>query len=88
MYDEDQSVAKAYTAACTPDFFLFDAEGELVYRGQFDDSRPGNGVEVTGSDLNAAVTQLLNGTPISQDQKASMGCNIKWKSDNSAAYFG
>src|SRR5205085_1999930 len=78
-YDENQHTAKAYTAACTPDFFLFDRNRKLVYRGQLDDSRPGNGKPVTGKDLRAAIDALLAGKPVSPDQKPSMGCNIKWK---------
>ena len=88
LFDETQSVAKAYTAACTPDFFLFDDERRLVYRGQFDGSRPGNDVPVTGSDLGAAVEALLEGNPISPDQRPSIGCNIKWKAGNEPDYFG
>jgi len=87
LYDESQQVAKAYTAACTPDFFLFNKEGKLVYRGQLDDSRPGNGKPVTGKDLRAAIEGLLKGQPIALDQKNSMGCNIKWKAANAPAYF-
>ena len=79
LYDESQAVARAYRAACTPDFFLFDAQRRLVYRGQFDDSRPGNGVPVTGRDLRAALAALLAGQPVAKDQKPSLGCNIKWK---------
>ncbi|MHC4532910.1 MAG: thioredoxin family protein [Planctomycetota bacterium] len=79
LYDETQEVAKAYRAACTPDFFLFDSNKELIYRGQMDDSRPGNGIPVTGSDLTAAVNAVLEGTQVSQEQKPTMGCNIKWK---------
>lgn len=79
LYDESQVVARAYRAACTPDFYLFDAQRRLVYRGQFDDSRPGNGVPVTGKDLRAALTAVLAGKPVSPDQKPSLGCNIKWK---------
>ncbi len=79
LYDESQQVARDYGAACTPDFFLFNNELALVYRGQFDDARPGNGVSVTGKDLYAAVNALANGETISMDQKPSMGCNIKWK---------
>lgn len=79
LYDETQGVAKAYRAACTPDFFLYDAEGKLVYRGQFDDSRPGNGVPVTGKDLKTACENVLSGKKVSTDQKPSIGCNIKWK---------
>ncbi len=88
LFDEDQSVAKAYSAACTPDFFLFDGERRLVYRGQFDGSRPGNDVPVTGADLGAAVEALLEGNPISPDQRPSIGCNIKWKAGNEPDYFG
>ena len=79
LYDETQRVAKAYGAACTPDFFLFDRARRLVYRGQFDDSRPGNGRPVTGADLRAAVDALLAGKPVSPQQKPSIGCNIKWR---------
>ena len=88
LFDETQSVAKAYKAACTPDFFLFDAERRLVYRGQFDGSRPGNDVPVTGADLGAAVEALLEGESISSDQRPSIGCNIKWKVGNEPDYFG
>ena len=87
LYDESQEVAKAYGAACTPDFFLFDAARKLVYRGQFDDSRPGNGKPVTGSDLRAACDALLEDHQISKDQKPSIGCNIKWKAGNEPAWF-
>jgi peroxiredoxin len=86
--DEDQSVAKAYQAACTPDLYLFDADRRLVYRGQFDAARPGNDVPVTGKDLRAATEALLAGQPIPTDQKASLGCNIKWRPGNEPAYFG
>ncbi|HEY1810545.1 MAG TPA: thioredoxin family protein [Acidobacteriaceae bacterium] len=79
LYDETQEVARAYDATCTPDFFLFDAAGKLVYRGQLDSSRPGNDVPVTGRDLRAAMKALLAGEAISQDQRPSIGCNIKWK---------
>ncbi|UII75135.1 thioredoxin family protein [Flagellimonas sp. HMM57] len=79
LYDESQEVAKAYDAACTPDFYLFNAQSELVYRGQLDDSRPGNGIPVTGSDLRNAMDSLLNRKAISAHQKPSIGCNIKWK---------
>ena len=79
LYDESQEVARAYQAACTPDFFLFDADRKLVYRGQLDDSRPGNGVPVTGRDLRVALDATLEGRPVSADQKPSLGCNIKWK---------
>ncbi|HIK17272.1 MAG TPA: thioredoxin family protein [Leptolyngbyaceae cyanobacterium M33_DOE_097] len=87
-YDESQSVAKAYTAACTPDFFLFDGDRTLVYRGQLDDSRPGNGLPVTGKDLRAAIDQVLADAPVPTEQKPSIGCNIKWKPGNEPAYFG
>lgn len=79
LYDESQSVARAFDAACTPDFFVFDRAGALAYRGQFDDSRPGNGVPVTGQDLRAAVAALVSGERPSLAQKPSIGCNIKWK---------
>ncbi len=82
LYDESQDVAKAYQAACTPDFFLFDRDRRLVYRGQMDDSRPSNGIPVTGADLRAAVDALLHGRPISAEQKPSIGCNIKWRRGN------
>ena len=88
LFDEAQSIAKAYEAACTPDFFLFDQERHLVYRGQFDGSRPGNDVPVTGADLEAAVEALAAGDAISLDQKPSIGCNIKWKAGNAPDYFG
>jgi len=81
-YDETQKTAQAYSAACTPDFFLFDAQRKLAYRGQMDDSRPGNGKPVTGKDLRAAMEAVLAGKPVSADQKASIGCNIKWKKGN------
>lgn len=87
LYDETQQVAKAYAAACTPDFYLFDAKGRLVYRGQMDDSRPGNGRPVTGADLRAAIDAVLTGRPVSHDQKPSIGCNIKWKRGNEPGYF-
>lgn len=79
LYDATQKVAKAYDAACTPDFFLFDSELELVYRGQLDSSRPGNRIPVNGVDLREALDNILNNKPPSKIQKASMGCNIKWK---------
>ena len=79
LYDESQQVARAYKAACTPDFFLFDTNLKLVYRGQFDSSRPGNGIPVTGEDLRAAIDAVLAGHPVSLDQRPSIGCNIKWK---------
>jgi peroxiredoxin len=87
LYDETQAVAQAYQAACTPDFFLFDRGRQLVYRGQFDDSRPGNGLPATGKDLRAALDALLAGKPVPPDQKASIGCNIKWKTGNEPDYF-
>lgn len=87
LYDESQSVAKAYRAACTPDFFLFDTEHRLVYRGQFDDSRPGNALPVTGKDLRAALDAVLAGKDVSKDQKPSIGCNIKWKTGQEPEYF-
>lgn len=87
-YDETQEVAKSYTAACTPDFFVFDADRRLVYRGQLDDSRPGNGIPVTGRDLRAALDALLAGRAVSPDQKPSIGCNIKWTRGNEPPYFG
>jgi peroxiredoxin len=79
LYDETQEVAKAFRAACTPDFFLFDRDGRLAYRGQFDDSRPSNGVPITGADLRAAADAVLAGRPVPEPQKPSIGCNIKWK---------
>ncbi len=86
-YDETQSVAKIYAAACTPDFFLFDGARKLVYRGQLDGSRPGNGVAVTGEDLRAAISAVLAGATVSQDQQPSVGCNIKWKAGNEPRYW-
>ncbi len=87
-YDETQEVAKAFSAACTPDFFLFDAERKLVYRGQLDDSRPSlPDIPVTGKDLRAALDNLLAGKPIDPNQKPSLGCNIKWKPGNEPPYF-
>ena len=86
LFDETQEVAKAYTAACTPDLFLFDADRALVYRGQLDDSRPSNGLPVTGEDLRAAIDAVLSGGPVSQDQRASIGCGIKWRAGNEPAY--
>jgi peroxiredoxin len=88
LYDETQDVAKAYRAACTPDFFLFDADQKLAYRGQLDDSRPGNDIPVTGADLRAAMDAVLAGKALPQNQKASLGCNIKWKPGNEPDYFG
>ena len=85
-YDESQAVAKAYQAACTPDFFLFDGARELVYRGQMDGARPKNDTPVTGSDLRAAIDAVLAGRPIDPVQRPSLGCNIKWKKGNEPAY--
>lgn len=79
LFDETQDVAKAYTAACTPDFFLFNHDRKLVYRGQLDDSRPSNGISVTGKDLRVAIDSILNDQPVDPDQKPSIGCSIKWK---------
>lgn len=87
-YDESQETTQAYTAACTPDFFLFDEKQQLVYRGQLDESRPSNDLPVTGKDLRAALEALLSGEAINSDQKPSIGCNIKWKQGNEPAYFG
>lgn len=87
LYDESQEVAKSYRAACTPDIYIFDSEQRLAYRGQFDDSRPGNGVPVTGKDVRAALDALLAGKPVPPNQKASIGCNIKWKPGNEPDYF-
>jgi peroxiredoxin len=87
-YDESQETAKAYTAACTPDFFLFDAHQHLAYRGQLDDSRPGNSQPVTGQDLRAALDALLANQSVNPAQKPSIGCNIKWKSGNAPSYYG
>lgn len=87
LFDETQAVAQAFTAACTPDFFVFDAKGHLFYRGQLDPSRPGNGQPVDGRDLRAAITALLSGHPAPADQRASLGCNIKWRSGHAPAYF-
>jgi len=88
LYDDTQEVAKAYGAACTPDFYLFDGNRRLVYRGQMDDSRPGNNRPVTGADLRAALDAVLKGRPVSEEQTASVGCNIKWKAGNEPGYFG
>jgi thiol-disulfide isomerase/thioredoxin len=86
-FDESQETAKAYGAACTPDFFLFDADRRLVYRGQLDDSRPENGKPTTGSDLRAAIDAVLEGQAGPKVQKPSIGCNIKWKPGNEPSYF-
>ncbi|MEM6734050.1 MAG: thioredoxin family protein, partial [Myxococcota bacterium] len=88
LYDEDQSVAKSFHAACTPEFYVFDGDQALVYRGQFDSARPGNTDAVTGSDLRAAVDAVLAGQPVSGTQVPSVGCNIKWIPGNAPDYFG
>jgi hypothetical protein len=88
LFDEQQIVAKAFRAACTPDFYLFDAAGTLVYRGQFDDSRPGNDKAVTGRDLRAAVDATLAGRPPVPEQRPSIGCNIKWRPGMEPEYYG
>jgi len=87
-YDETQEVAKTYTAACTPDFFLFDSDRRLVYRGQLDDSRPSTEIPVTGTDLRQAIDTTLAGKPVNPEQKPSLGCNIKWKPGNEPSYYG
>ena len=87
LYDETQSVAAAYTAMCTPDFFLFGAENKLAYRGRLDESRPDSGIPVTGAELRTAVDAVLAGDPVSDRQLPSMGCSIKWKSGSTPAYF-
>jgi peroxiredoxin len=87
LYDETQQVAKAYRAACTPDFFLFDRDRRLVYRGQFDDSRPDSGIPITGRDLRAAIDAVLAGKKPSEKQLPSIGCNIKWQAGNEPDYF-
>lgn len=87
LYDRSQEVAKAYEAACTPDFFLFDGSHKLVYRGQFDDSRPGNDLPVTGADLKRAAEAALAGRTLQGEQKPSVGCNIKWKKGNEPSFF-
>lgn len=87
-YDESQEVSKAYTAACTPDFFLFDADRKLAYRGQLDDSRPSNNIPVTGKDLRRAIDTVLQAKAVDFEQKPSIGCNIKWKPGNEPEYFG
>jgi thiol-disulfide isomerase/thioredoxin len=88
LYDESQEVAKKYRAACTPDFYVFDKDRKLVYRGQMDDSRPDSGIPVTGKDLRAALDALLAGKPASEKQRPSIGCNIKWKPGREPDYFG
>ena len=87
LYDESQAVAQSYKAACTPDFFVFDASRKLAYRGQLDDSRPSNGKPVTGADLRSALEAVLAGKPANGDQRPSLGCNIKWKAGNEPAYY-
>ena len=87
VFDETQEVAKAYRAACTPDFFIFDASKRLTYRGQLDDSRPSNGLPVTGEDLRSALDAVLDGQPPLATQKPSIGCNIKWRPGNEPDYF-
>lgn len=88
LYDESQAVAKSYTAACTPDFFLFDSNNRLAYRGRLDSSRPGNGVPVDGRDLRAAITAVLAGESLTGQQYPSAGCNIKWAPGNEPSYYG
>lgn len=88
LFDDSQEVAKAYRAACTPDFYIFDRNGKLAYRGQLDASRPENGVPVTGEDLRAALDSVLGGQASPEDQTPSIGCNIKWKAGNEPEYFG
>ena len=87
LFDATQEVAKSFQAACTPDFFLYDGERKLTYRGQFDDARPSNEEPVTGADLRAAIDAVLEGKPAPGEQKPSIGCNIKWKPGNEPAYF-
>ena len=87
LYDETQGVAKAYHAACTPDFYVFDRDRNLAYRGQFDESRPDSGIPITGRDLRAALDAVLAGNKPSDNQRPSIGCNIKWKAGNEPAYF-
>ena len=87
LYDQTQNVAKVYQAACTPDFFLYDKNRKLVYRGQLDDSRPENGKPLTGNDLRSAMNAVLDDKPVTSAQKPSIGCNIKWKKGNEPAYF-
>lgn len=87
LFDADQSVAKAYKAACTPDFYVFDHSAKLVYRGQMDDSRPQSGKQVTGRDLRTALDAVLAGRPVPEPQMPSIGCNIKWKPGNQPDYF-
>ncbi len=88
LVDDSQAVAKAYKAACTPDLFLYDTDKKLVYRGQFDSARPGNSDQITGDDLSRAVSRLINGEGVVEEQLPSTGCNIKWKAGNAPDYFG
>jgi peroxiredoxin len=88
LFDESQDIAKSYRAACTPDFFLFDKDHKLVYRGQMDDSRPDFGIPVTGRDLRAALDAVLAGKPVAEKQRPSIGCNIKWKAGKEPDYYG
>jgi peroxiredoxin len=88
LFDETQAVATTYRAACTPDFYVFDKDRKLAYRGQLDDSRPDSGLPVTGKDLRAALDAVLAGKPVSEKQRPSIGCNIKWKKGNEPEYFG
>ena len=88
LIDETQEVAKAYRAACTPDFYVFDAQRQLVYRGQMDGARPGNDIPITGADLRDALDAVLEGRPTPEEQRPSIGCNIKWKPGNEPEYFG
>lgn len=87
LFDEDQSVAQAYRAACTPDFYLFDSNQQLFYRGQLDSSRPNSGIPVTGEDLRHAIDTVLSGESAPETQRPSLGCNIKWKEGNEPQYF-
>jgi hypothetical protein len=86
-YDETQAVAKSYAAACTPDFYVFDRDRRLAYRGQLDGARPSNLIAVTGEDLRGAIDALLAGRPVNPEQRPSLGCNIKWKAGNEPAYY-
>lgn len=88
LFDENQEVAKAFRAACTPEFYVFDGDGKLAYRGQFDRTRPGNNEPVTGGDVRAAIEAVLSGAPVSSEQTPSVGCNIKWRPGNAPDYFG
>jgi peroxiredoxin len=88
VHDHEQTVAKAFQAACTPEFYVFDRAQKLVYRGQLDASRPGNGIAPSGSDVASALDAVLDGKPVSSDQKPSIGCNIKWRPGHEPSYFG